>query len=106
MSVAEFESDGYKLWVPTKSFAYERWTESIELFGEGGRGGTMLFTADAVIDALRRPNGVTSIWSYAFYRCLRHWASLRFDDTSGLAPSQLGSQLPHLAPHISHSHPP
>ena len=48
---AEFESDGYKLWVPTKSFAYERWTESIELFGEGGRGGTMLFTADDVLTA-------------------------------------------------------
>ena len=51
LSFAEFESDGYKLWVPTKSFAYERWTESIELFGEGGRGGTMLFTADDVLTA-------------------------------------------------------
>ena len=49
LHLAEFETDGYKLWVPTKSFAYHRWTETAELFGEGGRGGTMLFTADDML---------------------------------------------------------
>ena len=27
--------------------------------------------------------------AYAWYRLVRHWASLRFDDTSGLPPSTL-----------------
>ena len=27
--------------------------------------------------------------AYAWYRCVRHWASMRFDDTAGLAPSSL-----------------
>ena len=49
LHVAEFETDGYKLWVPTESFAYKRWTETAELFGQGGRGGTMLFTADDML---------------------------------------------------------
>ena len=26
---------------------------------------------------------------YSWYRCFRHWGSLRFDDTSGLDPSSL-----------------
>ena len=30
LHLAEFETDGYKLWVPTKSFAYHRWTETAE----------------------------------------------------------------------------
>ena len=27
--------------------------------------------------------------AYAWYRCVRHWAGMRFDDTAGLAPSSL-----------------